>query len=310
MSLEWCWSQRRERSCGRARRPLGAFVASAVIAAVCCLNPQAAQAITFGELDQGRHPATGALVQVAHLEGTAPDRPVPRVRGSGCLIHPRIFLTAGHVTAVLDGLIALNGKEAALEAFAISLGEDAHDSTTWLEIAEVFTHPGFRSPPNSAGAGPIIDVGLIILREPVQDVEPVTLATEGYLDALNRGGLLRDGKEGSPFTNVGYGTQLLLSPSPTLVSPDGLRRTSVSSFQSLLKNWLILSQNPHRDNAGTGFGDSGGPTIWLDPDSGAETVVAITSRGDAKTISTGFTFRIDTKEVLDFIAMAEDFANL
>jgi len=229
------------------------------------------------------------------------------VRGSGCLIHPRVFLTAGHVTDVVDGLIKLNGKEEALAAFAISFGDDALDGTTWYQIAEVFTHPGFRSPPDSAGGGPMTDVGVFILRDPV-DVVPVTLAPTGFLSSLNRDGLLRNKNQGSPFTNVGYGTQLLLSP-PTLVAPDGLRRVSVSSFQTLLDHWLVLSQNPYRGNEGTGFGDSGGPTIWTDPDSGLETVVAVTSRGDLKTISTGFAFRLDTPDVLGFLELAVAFAD-
>lgn len=176
-----------------------------------------------------------------------------------------------------------------------------------VQIAEVFTHPGFRAPPDSAGGGPMTDVRVFILRDSVQGVIPVTLAPVGFLDSLNRYGLLRNKNKGSPFTNVGYGTQLLLAP-PTLVAPDGLRRVSVSSFQTLLDRWQVLSQNPYRGDEGTG--DSGGPTIWTDPFSGAETVVALTSRGDLQTIATGFAFRVDTPEVRDFLELVVAFTNL
>lgn len=309
MNVELYFSDSRGHSHRKLPRQLRVCLAWVAISALLFLLPaRSVRAITFGELDLGQHPAAGAFVQIAHLPGTDPNRPIPRVRGSGCLIHPRVFLTAGHVTNVLDGLIKLNGKEEALASFAISFGDDALDSTTWYQIAEVFTHPGFRSPPDSAGGGPMTDVGVFILRNPVRDVVPIALAPAGFLNSLKREGLLRDKNQGSPFTNVGYGTQLLLSP-PTLVAPDGLRRVSVSSFQTLLDHWLVLSQNPYRGNEGTGFGDSGGPTIWTDPDSGEETVVAVTSRGDLKTISTGFAFRVDTPEVIDFLELAAVFAD-
>ena len=310
MNVELRVSGSHTPSRGAKLRQIRVCLVRAVLGVIfCSFQAFCAQATTFGELDLGRHPAAGALVQIAHLDGTNPDRPVPRVRGSGCLIHPRIFLTAGHVTDVLDGLIKLNGKAATLDAFAISLGDDAYNNTTWLQIADVFTHPGFRAPPDPAGAGPMTDVGVFILREPVQYVAPVRLAAAGFLDSLMRAGLLRDKKKGSPFTNVGYGTQLLLAP-PTLIAPDGLRRVSESSFQTLLDHWLVLSQNPYRGDEGTGFGDSGGPTIWIDPVSGEQTVVAITSRGDMKTIATGFAFRVDTPEVMSFLELAVAFANL
>jgi hypothetical protein len=146
----------------------------------------------------------------------------------------------------------------------------------------------------------MIDVGVLILKDRVVDIEPVVLAPEGFLDALRADGALRQGKQGAPFTSVGYGTQLELRP-PTTIFPDGLRRGAVSSYMALLNHWLFLSQNRALGNGGTGYGDSGCPTFWADPATGREVVVAIASRGDIQTVSTGSTFRTDIPEVLDFL---------
>lgn len=261
-----------------------------------------ASAITFGELDGNAHPAAGAVVLTDYLVGTNPNLDSPRPVASGSLIHPRLFLTAGHITAELEDLMALNGGEAAtLDKLRISFGSDSNDPATWREIEALITHPGFTPRADSSGASPTIDVGVIVLKDAVTDITPVALPPLGLLDDLLDAGMLRDGNQCAPFLNVGYGTQLALTPSPTLVIPDGLRRHSVSRFQTLLKHYLRMSQNPHRDNAGTGYGDSGGPAIWVDPDTGTETVVAITSRGDTTTISTGLSFRLDIPITMDFL---------
>jgi hypothetical protein len=256
-------------------------------------------AINWGKLDAGAHPNVGALVQVARLAGTDPTLPIPRIRGSGSLVHSSVFLSAGHVTAVLDGLIKLNGP-AALDAFRVSFGDNALNPDTWHGIDLVVTHPGFRSPPDSAGAGPMIDVGVLILKDRVVNIEPVVLAREGFLDSLRADGVLRRGRQGGSFTSVGYGTRLELHP-PAIIFPDGLRRSAVSGYMALIDHWLILSQNQAIGNGGTGYGDSGCPTFWVDPATGREVVVSVTSRGDTQTVATGFAFRTDIPEVLDFL---------
>src|SRR5215831_3375754 len=62
-----------------------------------------AQAITNGQLDGNAHPNVGGLVW---LVSPVPPIPAPLVGGSGSLIHPRVFLTAGHVTYALQNLLA------------------------------------------------------------------------------------------------------------------------------------------------------------------------------------------------------------
>jgi hypothetical protein len=61
-----------------------------------------------------------------------------------------------------------------------------------------------------------------------------------------------------------------------------------------------MSQNLLKGDSGTCFGDSGGPAFWVDPD-GNEILVGITSTGDAQCVATGFDYRVDIPDTLDFV---------
>src|SRR5215468_8428560 len=63
-----------------------------------------AQAITNGVLDGNAHPNVGGIVWLVspHPEEAQP----PLVCGSGALIHPRVYLTAGHATDAIVSRIA------------------------------------------------------------------------------------------------------------------------------------------------------------------------------------------------------------
>jgi hypothetical protein len=60
-------------------------------------------------------------------------------------------------------------------------------------------------------------------------------------------------------------------------------------------------QNPALGNGGTGYGDSGGPAFWVDPDDGLLTLVGTTSTGDPNLVATTFFHRADIPRTLDFI---------
>ena len=55
-------------------------------------------------------------------------------------------------------------------------------------------------------------------------------------------------------------------------------------------------------DGGTCYGDSGGPVFWADPEGdGAEILVGISSWGDDPCVASGFYYRVDIPETLDFI---------
>jgi len=240
-------------------------------------------AITWGELDT-EHTNVGALVVDWPEYG-------PFQICSGTLIHPRVFLTAGHCTYDLDAY--------GIETVWVNFDQYALNMDTLLEVEEVITHPDYNWGPQSNPH----DVAVLILKDAVTGIEPAQLPPEGFLDQLRAEGKLRQGKEEADFTVVGYGGTLDWPP-PSM-SYDDYRRFAESEYQALLKAWLRLSQNQATGDGGTGYGDSGGPSFWTEPD-GTEILVGITSWGDAPCVATGFNYRVDIPDTLDFIADVMD----
>src|SRR5262249_15499903 len=143
------------------------------------------------------------------------------------------------------------------------------------------------------GAVPVPDVGAVILRDRVMGILPAPLPARGFLDALRAAGTLRPGAGSAKFTVVGYGAQLGDPVGQVPFPPDGLRRVAQSEFLNLNERWLFLNQKFAQGIGGSSAGDSGGPVIWVDPRTGESTLVALTSRGDARGVATGLGYRVD-----------------
>jgi hypothetical protein len=264
------------------RRRIG--VASGVVAIILAAT-LVARAITFGEPDvNNRFPNAGAIVVTAGLPGA------PYVVGSGVLVHPRVLLTAGHVTA--SGEEALAQGVPLFDISRISFGTDAFDPSTWVEGVAIVSHPDFGSPPDFP------DLGVIILKEPV-DLPCATLPYEGLLDDLKAAGLLVDQGAHKRFVAVGYGETLNFPP-PEPILGDGPRRFSFPEYRSLTKTQVLLNQNPAAGNSGIGAGDSGGPLFWVAPDGGL-VLVGNHRATDLQRIALAFAYRADVPQSLDFI---------
>ena len=204
---------------------------------------------------------------------------------SGTLIHPRVFLTAGHCTDDLEVF--------GIETVQVTFDQDALNGATLLEVEEVITHPKYYWGPQSNPH----DVGLLILKNPVEGIDPATPAYEGFLDELK---VLDRGSNKGKYTVVGYGDTLSWPPPEHTYGPT--RRVAISEYRALLKAWLRLSQNQATGDGGTCYGDSGGPVFWADPEGdGDEILVGISSWGDDPCVASGFYYRVDIPETLDFI---------
>ena len=266
-----------------------------------------ARAITGGEPDGSRHPNVGAVIAYYPGYGIVPF-------GSGTLIHPRVFLTAGHVVApFLSGEAVLLGVSFDEELVA----GNPVDPNTWFDyevvgIAGIYTA---QSPHGPAADPHRVDIGALILEERVRDIEPAVLPVPGLLDYLKEAKQLRAGLNGTRLTVVGYGWDLHWPPPApiwayTLVEVEydgqtvlfwgGARNTAQSGYLGLNDAWLHTSQNLAAGYGGTAMGDSGGPVFWTDPEA-SEVVVGITSWGDPRWVAMNFYYRIDTVESLQFI---------
>jgi secreted trypsin-like serine protease len=235
--------------------------------------------ITDGALDGNGHPAVVLIIM--DVAGS------PAYRCSGTLIAPKLVLTAGHCAGE-------PGEFSGLRVFTESDVENGNNNYPFagrntIEASEWHAHPQYTN-----GAFFLHDVGVVVLSKAVK------LAGNQYgrlpgldqLDALSPSNATR-------FTAVGYGLQKV---NPVHVEAELIRMFAsphlVQINTGFTGNYSLLLSN-NASTGGTCFGDSGGPNYL-----GTSNVIAgVTSFGlNGSCGGTGGVFRVDRKNVLDFVS--------
>jgi secreted trypsin-like serine protease len=238
-----------------------------------------AGAITFGQLDEGRHPYVGALV--AEFGDPAALGPFC----TGTLISPTVFLTAAHCIQAIDAFD--------IDPWWVTFSSPA-DSTATLLTGTAHVPPGA----NAGGFNDPLDLAIVVLEASVTGVTPAQLPGAGLLKKKSL-------KEAT-LTPVGYGTTRDTQQGGFQAINDNVdRRFATQSFLSLQKAWLLLNMNPATGSGGTCYGDSGGPHFLGGPTSNL--IVSITVTGDAVCKATDKTYRLDTAAARAFL---DDFVSL
>ena len=265
------------------------IVTAGLVLGSLVLSPRAS-AITYGFIDSSNtFSNTGAFI----VKDPATGQIFPIC--SGTMITSNVFLTASHCTAYFSQELAPQGQVAYVSLDSlIPFGAATSNTTNLLAVAHVVTNPNYNQSQSDSG-----DIGVLILEKNVHGVTPATLPACRLLDQLSA----QNGLKTATFTNVGYGVQNRvvgggvpffqdLNPVP--------RMFSFSSFNSLNRGYLRLSQNPSTGNGGTCFGDSGGPNFMM-LDS-RQLIVSITITGDSVCRSTNVDYRLDTVSAQSFLA--------
>jgi hypothetical protein len=149
-------------------------------------------------------------------------------------------------------------------------------------------NPAYTDYKGKGGASDPHDVAVLVLDRAPVGITPATVAPAGFLD--------RRSLHGAQFLAVGYGTvRVTRRTGPQGILDNDERRRGAGTFRSLEAAWLRLSGNQATGDAGTCFGDSGGPHFL------GTTLVAITSIGDSQCKNSDVDYRIDTAETHAFL---------
>lgn len=270
---------------------LGLLFATVLIASL--LKPVPVSAITYGFVDSNNtYSNVGAFIVKSPTGEIFPIC-------SGTLITPDVFLTASHCTQYFTDVLAPMGYTAYVSFDkSIPFGDLTTTDTKLYAVDTVVTNPNYSQRQSDSG-----DIAVLILESSVTGITPATLPDCGLLDQLAK----RNGLKRAVFTNSGYGLQNRvvgggvpyfqdLNPIP--------RMYSFSSFNSLNKGYIRLSQNPATGNGGTCFGDSGGPNFLTVE--GQQIQVSITITGDSVCRATNVAYRLDTESAQAFLAYVND----
>lgn len=230
-----------------------------------------ALAITGGEPDGNRHPNVG-LILFYTADG--------RFRCSATLISPTILLTAAHCTDGTLGrtLVTFQSVIAQQPPSPFPVAANPSVGYTPAELAAAgylsgtaYSHPEYSDFTDLSNWN---DVGVIVLDNPLTNIEPAEVAPANYLDQFAQPALNK-----TIFEVVGYGTEVrkpISGPQkPQPMSYPLIRRFTTSPGQKLTDQILQMNGNPNdtRGGGGTCFGDSGGP-VFLNG-----YLVAVTSYG-------------------------------
>ena len=243
-------------------------------------NPGRPSFITNGTLDGDAHPAVVLIIM--DIAGKL------AFRCSGTIIAPKLVLTAGHCA----------GEPGEFSGLRIFNEADVQDDPTYpnpggpntIEATAWHAHPLFTE-----SAFFLHDVGVVLLSKAVK----LAAGQYGKLPAQDQLDVLEP-SSATVFTAVGYGLQRS-NPNPFLVEAVKIRMFAEPHLLQINGGIvgdfsLLLSNNA--STGGTCFGDSGGPNYV----SSSNVIGGVTSFGLNGTCGgTGGVFRMDRKNVLDFV---------
>jgi Trypsin len=217
-----------------------------------------------------------------------------------------VVLTAGHCVAPGVAFPGIPAWPRFIRPVVSFSHDNPRDMSTWIDVEVMYIHPSFpcREAPLTYCSGfpnqpcpvdasgqqvpslePWFDVGVMVLARPVAGIKVAKIAQPGFLG--------KNVAQGARMTMVGYGE--------TVAPPDaerhfelwdGLRRFGSSTMRDPYNaEWARFNLDP----SGTCWGDSGGPTFFLNR------IVAVMSDGGLSCDDHDHRAHVNAPVVLDWI---------
>ncbi len=259
----------------------------ALVVVVLALTCGSAQAVTFGEPDQGQHPYVGTIL-FTNGDGNW-------YSCSATLISPTVLVTAAHCT-IENGVkntetwvnfsenISLAGR-----AEGEPLAHYLANHSEWILAKDVVPHELYTGNyPNS------YDIGVVLLDKPVS-LAAGALPTLRFLDGVRPGNTPQN-----KFTVVGYGMQGYIKPFESDIWARYQGQTRLIELKSTFNGAEMsakYSNNPGKTSGGSCYGDSGGPVFYQN----SNVIVSVVSWGITPCIGVDYNFRTDTPVALEFL---------
>jgi secreted trypsin-like serine protease len=253
-------------------------------------------AVQFGTPDSNnRYSEVGLMVaKVTNQAGNL----VPAWRCTGALLSSTVFLTAGHCVSGADEVeVWFDWNVIRDPAYPSSTAGDPCAGIggypcTGDTSGTPIPHPEYD---DFAQYPATYDIGLVILDDAQTGHTYAQLPQVGVLD-----GMARTSRKGTQFDLAGYGVQDTRRPfyRATLTRHYGHASIINTRSANTAGYSVQLSAAPGKGGA-LCFGDSGGP-VYL---TGTRTVVAVNSFVfNYQCMGSGFSYRVDTTDSLNFIA--------
>jgi Trypsin len=243
----------------------------------------------------GPRTSLGKELDTSHEAVVAISADLPnRGPATGTLIGTAVVLTAGHVSP---------SPATDLPPRIVAFGANANEAAQRIRLNSATgsrPHPSFLSFVETFGRSPgerpdFLDVGLMVLPQPVAGVTPAALPEPGVLDRI---------ASTDRFLGVGYGYSEIVreSDAGTSSPPDGKRRRWWTGVKVLNEAWIRLEDDPAKGYGQLCRGDSGAPIFMQRR--GREVLAGVVSHSDGQGCGPGiatYAVRVDNPAVLNWI---------
>jgi hypothetical protein len=282
-------------------KPLGKII---VITIVTLITLSALSGTAYAITGNYSSDSTGYVGIIVFFADQAREHPIGYC--SGVLISPKVMLTAGHATIHAEAASVSFDQE--IISYSLQNGQITYSGNSPIYVGDPVTYPEYQaSTANRDRIGnkifSVSDLGVVVLKNPVEGINFASLPTAGLADAL---------PVKTDLQVIGYGMQDQITPKnngPANSWTGALSRNS-ANVQLISNNfdgnekYIRCTANSAQNKGAISFGDSGGPILFSME--GQNVVLALNAYvNSANCNGVSYGTRVDTTQVLDWINLVQ-----